>query len=69
METFAPAYFDYMSSSFTAGVRLLPITLSVPFLLTPLTSAPLFSPKSSDVSKLDGGQLHILDRENPRSTR
>ena len=27
METFAPAYFDYMSSSFTAGVRLLPITL------------------------------------------
>jgi len=28
METFAPAYFDYMSSSFTAGVRLLPITLS-----------------------------------------
>lgn len=28
METFAPAYFDYMSSCFTAGVRLLPITLS-----------------------------------------
>ena len=32
METFAPAYFDYMSSCFTAGVRLLPITvLSIPF--------------------------------------
>ena len=33
METFAPAYFDYMSSSFTAGVRLLPITLYFLFLL------------------------------------
>ena len=28
METFAPAYFDYMSSCFTAGVRSILITLS-----------------------------------------
>ena len=35
METFAPAYFDYMSSCFTAGVRSLPITLSPAHDLSP----------------------------------
>jgi len=46
METFAPAYFDYMSSSFTAGVRLVPITL----FSVPLAHAPR---PASDASRQD----------------
>ena len=40
METFAPAYFDYMSSCFTAKVRSLPITLSPADGVSPASYAP-----------------------------
>jgi hypothetical protein len=51
METFAPAYFDYMSSSFTAGVCLLPITLSL-FSLPTLESAS--DPSRQDLRVFQG---------------
>ena len=40
METFAPTYFDYMSSSFTAGVCLLLITLSSVLITLALCQRP-----------------------------